>query len=59
MNPEFSKQDFVARFGGVYEHSPWVAESAAEQLEGDGDVVGTAVAGCCVLGGGAAGRIDD
>lgn len=26
--------DFVARFGAVYEHSPWVAEEAAEVLDG-------------------------
>lgn len=24
----FSREGFVARFGGVYEHSPWVAEAA-------------------------------
>src|ERR687893_291475 len=24
----FSREGFVARFGGVYEHSPWVAEGA-------------------------------
>ena len=23
------KHDFIARFGGIYEHSPWVAEQAA------------------------------
>lgn len=27
-----SQSDFVARFGGVYEHSPWVAERAAQHL---------------------------
>lgn len=25
-----SAEDFVARFGGVFEHSPWVAETAAK-----------------------------
>jgi OHCU decarboxylase len=25
---EMSKEDFVATFGGIYEHSPWVAERA-------------------------------
>lgn len=25
-----SKADFVARFGGLFEHSPWVAERAAD-----------------------------
>ena len=24
----FGREEFVARFGGVYEHSPWVAETA-------------------------------
>ena len=24
----FSREEFVARFGGVYEHSPWIAEVA-------------------------------
>ena len=24
---EMSRQEFVARFGGVYEHSPWIAEA--------------------------------
>lgn len=27
-----STADFVKRFGGVYEHSPWVAERAAQHL---------------------------
>jgi len=27
-----TRQQFVARFGGVYEHSPWVAEQAHEAL---------------------------
>ncbi len=30
--------DFVARFGGVYEHSPWVAEEAAQVLDGVSDM---------------------
>jgi len=38
MNRELSKEDFVARFGGIYEHSPWVAEAAAEQLAGGSDI---------------------
>lgn len=33
-----SNKDFVARYGAVYEHSPWVAEQAAEVL-GDIDDV--------------------
>ncbi len=28
---------FVARYGGIYEHSPWVAEAAARVLAGDAD----------------------
>lgn len=30
--------DFVARYGAVYEHSPWVAEQAAEVLGGVSDM---------------------
>ena len=30
-----SNSEFVARYGAIYEHSPWVAEQAAELL---GDV---------------------
>ncbi len=31
-----SRADFVERFGGIYEHSPWVAEGAwTEQLAAD------------------------
>jgi 2-oxo-4-hydroxy-4-carboxy-5-ureidoimidazoline decarboxylase len=32
-----SSADFIERFGGVYEHSPWVAEQVAEQLDGSMD----------------------
>ena len=32
------KHDFIARYGGVYEHSPWVAEQAADVAEGIDDV---------------------
>lgn len=28
---DMTKQAFVERFGGVYEHSPWIAEQAWEQ----------------------------
>ncbi len=35
--------DFIARFGAIYEHSPWVAEEAAELLDGDSDVEHIAV----------------
>ena len=31
-NPlELSRDSFIARFGGVYEHSPWVAEAVFDQ----------------------------
>ena len=31
-----SREDFVARFGGVFEHSPWIAEAAFDaRLPGD------------------------
>lgn len=38
MTTDPGKEDFVARFAGIYEHSPWVAEAAAKQLAGSGDV---------------------
>lgn len=28
---ELSREEFVARFGSIYEHSPWVAEAAFEE----------------------------
>ena len=28
---DMSRQDFVTRFGGVYEHSPWIAEAVHER----------------------------
>ena len=38
---------FVARFGGVFEHSPWVAERAWERRPfGDRDTLHTAMAAC-------------
>ena len=33
-----SVQDFIERFGGIYEHSPWVAELAAPVLGDDASV---------------------
>jgi OHCU decarboxylase len=32
------KHDFIARYGGIYEHSPWVAEEAAAIAAGVDDV---------------------
>ena len=32
------EREFIARYGGVYEHSPWVAEMAAPLLDGSADV---------------------
>ena len=29
-----SKDEFVERYGGIYEHSPWIAESAWHSLQG-------------------------
>lgn len=33
-----STHDFIARYGGIYEHSPWVAELAASVAAGLDDV---------------------
>lgn len=33
-----NEQDFIARYGGIYEHSPWVAEEAAPFFSEDADV---------------------
>jgi len=33
-----ARRPFMARYGGIYEHSPWVAEQAAELLADDADV---------------------
>ncbi len=43
-----SKDDFVARFGGIYEHSPWVAERAAAHVgrSADFDQIATLMADC-------------
>ena len=48
MNSGLSKDDFVARFGGIYEHSPWVAEAAANTLDGLGNIerIAAAMAAC-------------
>lgn len=31
-------RDFIARYGGIYEHSPWVAEEAAHVVDADADI---------------------
>ena len=43
-----STEDFVARFGGIYEHSPWVAERAAAHIgrSADYDQIATLMADC-------------
>jgi OHCU decarboxylase len=48
MNSGLNKDDFVARFGGIYEHSPWVAEAAANTLDDLGDIerIAAAMAAC-------------
>ena len=40
--------EFVARYGAIYEHSPWVAEEAASVLVGidDPERVGAVMADC-------------
>ena len=40
--------DFVKRFGGIYEHSPWVAEQAEPIVAGSTDirVIGRVMADC-------------
>ena len=35
---DLDKHDFIARYGGIYEHSPWVAEQVASVAAGVGDV---------------------
>jgi 2-oxo-4-hydroxy-4-carboxy-5-ureidoimidazoline decarboxylase len=43
-----SRTDFVARFGGVFEHSPWIAEAAYESGLAE-DAEGLHRAFCAVL----------
>jgi len=33
-----TRQEFVRRYGAIYEHSPWVAEAAAELATPDADI---------------------
>ena len=42
------EKEFVARYGGIYEHSPWVAERAAPLLDetADIDVIARVMADC-------------
>ena len=43
-----STEDFVARYGAIYEHSPWVAEQAARVVAGadDMELIATVMADC-------------
>lgn len=42
-----SREEFVARYGGIYEHSPWVAECAWQKLARAPDAtLGGALAAC-------------
>jgi 2-oxo-4-hydroxy-4-carboxy-5-ureidoimidazoline decarboxylase len=43
-----SQPEFIARFSGIYEHSPWVAEEAAPFVADsrDLDVIATVMADC-------------
>ena len=40
--------EFVRRYGGIYEHSPWVAEAAAQLIDdsADVDVIARVMADC-------------
>ena len=42
------EKEFIARYGGIYEHSPWVAERAAALLDdsADIDVIARVMADC-------------
>ena len=42
------EKEFIARYGGIYEHSPWVAEGAAALLDdsADIDVIARVMADC-------------
>lgn len=43
-----NEQDFIARYGGIYEHSPWVAEEAAPFFsdDADGESLASVMADC-------------
>ena len=44
-----SGEDFVRRYGGIYEHSPWVAERVQAVLDGaevDSDLLASMMADC-------------
>jgi OHCU decarboxylase len=42
------EKEFIARYGGIYEHSPWVAEKAAQLVDdsADVDVIARVMADC-------------
>ena len=42
------EREFIARYGGIYEHSPWVAEKAAQLVDdsADVDVIARVMADC-------------
>lgn len=42
------RSDFVTRYGGIYEHSRWVAEETAELIDGDADraLIASLMANC-------------
>lgn len=42
---------FIARYGGVYEHSPWIAEAVWDRGEASDEVEGLAVAMAAVVEG--------
>lgn len=43
-----TREEFIARYGGIYEHSPWVAEQAYEMALADGNAALPALFAQCV-----------
>lgn len=45
---DLARDEFIARFGGIYERSPWVAEQAAGSVAGHSDLqeIRAAMAAC-------------
>ena len=45
-----TRSEFVERYGGIYEHSPWIAEQAYDMGAVDGNIALATVFGRCVDG---------
>ena len=43
-----TRSEFVERYGGIYEHSPWIAEQAYDMGAVDGNIALATVFGRCV-----------